>query len=66
MALNFAEEYAEALRKHAVSNCAFMVYVENAGRLIVIAKDKSEVESKMKAEGFKNSFKILESFSFIA
>ena len=49
-----------------VSRCAFLVYVDGCGRLIVIAKDEIEVAEKMKAEGFTKPFKILEALSFIA
>ncbi len=49
-----------------VSRCAFSVYVDGCGRLIVIAKDEIEVAEKMKAEGFTKPFKILEALSFIA
>lgn len=49
-----------------VSHCAFSVYVDGCGRLIVIAKDEKEVAEKMKAEGFTKPFKILEALSFIA
>lgn len=49
-----------------VSRCAFSVYVDGCGRLIVIAKDEQEVAEKMKKEGFTKSFKILEALSFIA
>ena len=49
-----------------VSQCAFMVYVEDSGRVIVIAKNKEEVKIKMIKEGFTKSFKIIETFSFIA
>jgi len=49
-----------------VSHCAFSVYVDGCGRLIVIAKDEKEVAEKMKAEGFTKPFKIMEALSFIA
>ena len=49
-----------------VSRCAFSVYVEDCGRLIVIAKDEDEVSEKMKSEGFTKPFKIIEGLSFIA
>ena len=49
-----------------VSQCAFSVYVDGCGRLIVIAKDEKEVAEKMKAEGFTKPFKIMEALSFIA
>jgi len=49
-----------------ISHCAFSVYVDGCGRLIVIAKDEKEVADKMKAEGFTKPFKILEALSFIA
>ena len=49
-----------------VGRCAFSVYVDGCGRLIVIAKDEKEVVEKMKAEGFTKPFKILEALSFIA
>ena len=56
----------QALNIADVSQCAFLVEVEDNGNLIVFGKDHEDVANKIKKEDFTSPFKIIHAMSFIA